>query len=121
MARLAISSSSRLASEARSCTPAMAQLHRVADGLTARFPDAAALLLEAAEDLLADFHFPEDHRRRLHSTNPLERLHKEVKRRSNVVGIFPNRESLLRLVGMVLVEQDDGWPSSIGATSGSSR
>jgi transposase-like protein len=88
---------------------AMAQLHRVADGLQARFPDAASLLLDAAEDLLAHFHFPEDHRRRLHSTNPLERLHKEVKRRSNVVGIFPNRESLLRLVGMVLVEQDDEW------------
>lgn len=85
------------------------QLHRVAEGLRARFPDAAALLEEAAEDVLAHMHFPREHRRRLHSTNPIERLHKEIKRRTNVVGIFPNRAALLRLVGMLLAEQDDEW------------
>ena len=59
--------------------------------------------------MLAHFHFPEEHRRRLHSTNPLERLHKEVKRRTAVVGIFPDRSSLVRLAGMLLAEQDDEW------------
>ncbi len=90
-------------------TSALAQLHKVAEGLRTSFPDAADLLVEASEDILAYMHFPDDHRRRLHSTNPLERLHKEVKRRSHVVGIFPNRASLIRLVGMVLLEQDDEW------------
>lgn len=88
---------------------AMAQLHQVSAVLGRQFPDVCALLEEAAEDVLAYMHFPAEHRRRLHSTNPLERLHKEVKRRSNVVGIFPNRPSLLRLVGMLLLEQDDEW------------
>lgn len=88
---------------------AMAQLHRVADGLSTRFPKAAELLEEAAEDVLAHFHFPEAHRRRLHSTNPIERLHKEIKRRTAVVGIFPKERSPLRLVGMLASEQDDEW------------
>jgi len=88
---------------------AMAQLRRVAEGLRPRFAAAAELLEEAAEDVLAHFHFPEEHRRRLHSTNPLERLHKEVKRRTAVVGIFPDRTSLIRLAGMLLAEQDDEW------------
>ncbi len=91
---------------------AMAQLHRVAEGLRPRFADAAELLESAAEDVLAHFHFPEEHRRRLHSTNPLERLHREVKRRTSVVGIFPDRTSLLRLAGMLLAEQDDEWAVS---------
>ena len=88
---------------------ALAQLHRVADGLRPRFAAAAELLESAAEDVLAHFHFPSEHRRRLHSTNPLERLHKEVKRRTQVVGIFPDRASLIRLAGMLLAEQDDEW------------
>ncbi|GIU91575.1 MAG: hypothetical protein KatS3mg011_0481 [Acidimicrobiia bacterium] len=54
-------------------------------------------------------HFPEPHRRRLASTNPLERLHKEIKQRTYVIGIHPNRDALLRIVGMVLAEQDDEW------------
>lgn len=90
---------------------ATAQLERVAQGLEHRFGDVAALLRDAGGDVLAHMQpaFPPEHRRRLHSTNPLERLHKEIKRRSDVVGIFPNRASLVRLVGSVLLEQDDEW------------
>lgn len=88
---------------------AMTQLHEVARMLEARFPQAAVLLEDAAEDVLAHMHFPREHRRRLHSTNPIERLHKEVKRRTRVVGIFPTRDSLMRMVGTLLAEQDDEW------------
>jgi putative transposase len=88
---------------------AATQLKEVAHMLRSRFPQAAELLEDAAEDLLAHLHFPRDHRRRLHSTNPLERLHKEIKRRTNVVGIFPNRDSLVRMVATLLQEQDDEW------------
>jgi len=88
---------------------AMAQLQKVVRMLRPRFPQAAELLADAAEDILAHFHFPAEHRRRLHSTNPLERLHKEIKRRTNVVGIFPNRDSLIRMVATLLSEQDDEW------------
>lgn len=88
---------------------ALTQLRKVADGLRGRFVRAAALLEEAAEDILAYRHLPLEHQRQLHSTNPLERLNKEIKRRSNVVGIFPNPAALLRLVGAILLEQDDEW------------
>jgi hypothetical protein len=91
---------------------ALSQLTRVADGLRPRFSSAAELLESAAEDVLAHFHFPEEHRRRLHSTNPLERLHKEVKRRTAVVGIFPDRAvvelgttAILDLLGVVVVRR----------------
>jgi transposase-like protein len=88
---------------------AMKQLHEVARMLSPKFPQATDLLQDAAEDVLAHLHFPREHRRRLHSTNPLERLHKEIKRRTRVVGIFPTRDSLMRMVGALLAEQDDEW------------
>jgi transposase-like protein len=88
---------------------ALTQLRKVAEGLRSRFPRTAALLEEAAEDILAYRHLPLEHQRQLHSTNPLERLNKEIKRRSNVVGIFPNPAAVIRLVGAILLEQDDEW------------
>ncbi len=63
----------------------------------------------AEHDVLAYMTFPEQHRTKLHSTNPLERLNKEVKRRADVVGIFPNEDSITRLIGAVLLEQNDEY------------
>jgi putative transposase len=88
---------------------AMTHLRDVAGMLRERFPEAAEVLDDAAEDVLAHMQFPKEHRRRLHSTNTVERLHMEIKRRTRVIGIFPNRASLLRMVGTLLQEQDDEW------------
>ncbi len=81
-----------------------------ADQLRPRFPKAAALMDEAEDGVLAHMGFPAAHRVKIHSTNPLERLNKEVKRRAGVVGIFPDEASIKRLVGAVLMEQNDEWP-----------
>jgi transposase-like protein len=88
---------------------ALRQLRQVADGLRKKYPRTATPLEEAADDILAYRLYPFAHQRQMHSTNPLERLNKEIKRRSNVVGIFPTTRSLLRLVGAILIEQDDEW------------
>jgi transposase-like protein len=86
-----------------------AQHGRVVDQLEARFPEAAALLHDAAHDVLAFTSFPQTHWRPIWSNNPLERLNREVRRRTDVVGIFPNRSAILRLAGAVLAEQHDEW------------
>jgi len=85
------------------------QLARIVDQLETRFPEAGALLEEAAPDLLAFTAFPKEHWRQLWSNNSLERLNKEIRRRTDVVGIFPDRAAVIRLVGALLAEQNDEW------------
>ena len=91
---------------------AAAQWRLVADQLKPKAPKLAALMDEAQHDVLAYMSFPREHRQKLHSTNPLERLNGEIKRRTNVVGIFPNEDAITRLVGAILLEQNDEWAVS---------
>jgi len=88
---------------------AWAQHTRVTEQLSERFPQAAELLAEAGPDVLAYTAFPKEHWRQVWSNNPQERLNREIRRRTDVVGIFPNRDAIVRLVGAVLAEQHDEW------------
>ena len=88
---------------------AHAQWRSVADQLRPRVPRLAALMDAAEHDVLAYMDFPREHRAKLHSTNPIERLNGEIKRRTDVVGIFPNQGAITRLVGAILLEQSDEW------------
>jgi putative transposase len=85
------------------------QWRAVADQLRGRFPKIGKLMDEAELDVLAHLSFPKAHRLQIHSTNPLERLNAEIKRRTDVVGIFPNEAAIVRLVGALLLEQNDEW------------
>lgn len=88
---------------------AVEALDKAVELLRAKYPAAAAILEEGGHDALTSMTFPEKHRRQIHSTNPLERLNREIKRRVDVVGIFPNNASALRLITMILAEQHDEW------------
>jgi transposase-like protein len=85
------------------------QWRKVADHLRPSVPKLARLMDEAEPDVLACMTFPKDHRAKIHSTNPLERVNGEIKRRTEVVAIFPNEAAIVRLVGAILLEQNDEW------------
>ena len=88
---------------------AQAQWRQVADQLRPKLPKLSALMHDAEADVLAYMTFPKEHRVKLHSTNPIERLNGEIKRRTEVIGIFPNEDAIVRLIGAILLEQNDEW------------
>jgi len=88
---------------------AQARWRAVADQIRPKVPRLATIMDNAETDVLAYMTFPKEHRAKLHSTNPIERLNGEIKRRTEVVGIFPNEQAIIRLVGPLLLEQNDEW------------
>jgi len=92
-----------------SAEAAREQWHQVADALREKYPKLAAMMDESRDDVLAYMDFPREHWAQIASTNPIERLNGEVKRRSDVVGIFPNDKAVVRLVGALMLEQNDEW------------
>jgi len=110
--KAAVAEAVRLIFDQPSRQSAEYQLRQLVEKLDKTYPDAAALLADAEQDILAYKSFPKEHWRRIHSTNILERVNKEVKRRTRVVGVFPDRPSVIRLVGSILNEIDDDWRAS---------
>jgi len=110
--KAAVAEAVRLIFDQPSRQSAEFQLHQLVEKLDKTYPDAATLLADAEQDILAYKSFPKEHWRRIHSTNLLERVNKEVKRRTKVVGVFPDRPSVIRLVGSILNEIDDDWRAS---------
>jgi transposase-like protein len=108
----AVAAAVRLIFDQLTRASAGAQLRRLVTRLTPSYPEAAQLLQDAEHDILAYKVFPPEHWRRIHSTNPLERVNKEIRRRTRVIGIFPDRPATIRLVGTLLREQDDDWRGS---------
>lgn len=105
----AVADAVRLIFDQPSHQSAADQLHQLVEKMNPIYPKAATLLLDAETDILVFKTFPKEHWRRIHSTNMLERLNKEVKRRTKVVGVFPDQPSVIRLVGTLLMETDDDW------------
>ena len=88
------------------------QWEQVADACREKFPKLAGMMDSSREDVLAYMAFPKEHWAQISSTNPLERVNKEIKRRADVIGIFPNDAAVIRLVGALMLEQNDEWAVS---------
>jgi transposase-like protein len=102
----------RLVFEQPSHQSAVYRLRKLVELLDRTYPDAARILADAEQDILAYKTFPKEHWRRIHSTNMIERINKEVKRRYNVMGFLPDRPSVFRVIGPLLKELDDNWRAS---------
>ena len=110
--RLMVAAAIRTAFVQEDHQAAVAQWRQIVDSLVRRFPKLAAMMGDAEQDVRAFMAFPKDHWRQIHSTNPLERVNKEIKRGTTVVGIFPNEAAIIRLVGAIITEQNDEWAVS---------